>query len=412
MEACALHGCRAIRQCTSHRRGRCPRGLLRAGLTVLACAALASSAAAAGRDPLAGRGMWIWYLSRSDGGDISSIVAAARQYGLSTVIVKSGDGAGVWSQFNAPLVAALHAAGLRVCGWQYVYGDNPVAEADVGAATVRAGADCLVVDAESSYQGKYVQAQTYISSLRSLIGAGFPVALAGLPYVDYHPGFPYSVFLGPSGAQYDMPQMYWLDIGASVDQVYAHTFAYNTPYGRPIVPLGQAYGNPTPGQMIRFRQDSRAYGAAGVSWWDWAWTQTSGEWGAISQPAGQLATADAVASEADMRTGLQGDLVVWAQEHLISAGYRIAADGDFGPTTLVAVVAFQRAHGLTADGVIGPVTWRALLRYAPAPVRFSATAARVASAAGFSLTMPIPKSARLPARRTEIAAPAEPGPRG
>ena len=58
------------------------------------------------------------------------------------------------------------------------------------------------------------------------------MALAGFPYVDYHPGFPYSVFLGPGGAQYNTPQMYWMDIGTSVNTVYAHTYAYNRVYQR------------------------------------------------------------------------------------------------------------------------------------------------------------------------------------
>ena len=34
---------------------------------------------------------------------------------------------------------------------------------------------------------------TYIRRLRDLIGPRFPVALAGFPYVDFHPSFPYSV---------------------------------------------------------------------------------------------------------------------------------------------------------------------------------------------------------------------------
>lgn len=38
-----------------------------------------------------------------------------------------------------------------------------------------------------------------------------------------------------------------------------------------------------------------------------------------------------------------------------------AIDGAFGPKTELAVKAFQLANGLTVDGVVGPVTWTALL---------------------------------------------------
>src|SRR5438270_2495236 len=134
-----------------------------------------------------GRGMWIWILSRTNRGDLSSIIAQARHYGVRTLMIKSGDGSSAWSQFNSSLVRTLHANGLRACAWQYVYGNHPVSEAYVGAAAVKAGADCLLIDAESQYEGRYVAAQTYIQRLRSLIGQRFAVALAGFPYVDYHP---------------------------------------------------------------------------------------------------------------------------------------------------------------------------------------------------------------------------------
>ena len=47
-----------------------------------------------------------------------------------------------------------------MCAWQYVYGNHPIAEAEVGAEAVHDGADCLVIDAEGEYEGKYVQAQS------------------------------------------------------------------------------------------------------------------------------------------------------------------------------------------------------------------------------------------------------------
>ncbi|HVV89369.1 MAG TPA: hypothetical protein VHB53_02635, partial [Solirubrobacterales bacterium] len=157
--------------------------------------------------PFVRQGMWIWYVDQSQGGSVPAIVATAHRHHIGTVYIKEGDGATRWDQFNGALVRALHRGGLKVCAWQFVYGDAPEAEARVGAAAVRAGADCLAIDAEASYEGKYAAADLYLTSLRARIGAGIPLSLAGFPYVDYHPAFPYSVFLGPGGATVDQPQM-------------------------------------------------------------------------------------------------------------------------------------------------------------------------------------------------------------
>ena len=49
-----------------------------------------------------------------------------------------------------------------------------------------------------------------------------------------------------------------------------------------------------------------------------------------------------------------------ASVHGLQRALGIAADGVFGPGTQRAVKGFQRRHGLTADGVVGPATWAAL----------------------------------------------------
>jgi peptidoglycan hydrolase-like protein with peptidoglycan-binding domain len=348
--------------------------------------------------------MWIWELARSDGGNLSNLIADARRYGISTLFIKSGDGTSIWSQFNASLVRTLHAHGLRVCAWQYVYGNHPINEANVGAAAVKAGANCLVIDAESEYQGKYVAAQSYITRLRQLIGRNYPMSLAGFPYIDYHPGFPYSVFLGPGGAQYNTPQMYWADIGTTVDGVYSHTYEFNRIYERTIAPLGQTFNRPRLAQIKRFRQISLSYRATGVSWWDWQ-SSTTGGWQALSQPAGPLSGFTPDQTLATLGLHAKGDLVVWAQEHLVTAGEPITIDGGFGPQTLAAVESFQSAHGLAVDGLIGELTWQALLRYAPAPVKWVHSGKRIVAtaAAGRHIVEPLPKSASLPAKHNEIA---------
>jgi predicted alpha/beta-hydrolase family hydrolase len=146
-----------VRVARGCRGGLHVRRLLRVVLLLVVLSGAATAPAlAAGGNPLGGRAMWIWEMPKSDGGSLTSLIADAHRFGLSTLIVKSSDGTDMWSQFTPQLVSALHAAGIKVCAWQYVYGNAPVTEAYKGAAAVHDGADCLIIDAESEYEGKYV----------------------------------------------------------------------------------------------------------------------------------------------------------------------------------------------------------------------------------------------------------------
>ena len=78
-----------------------------------------------------------------------------------------------------------------------------------------------------------------------------------------------------------------------------------------------------------------------------------------------------------LKRGSRGDLVVWAQEHLVAAGQtELPVTGVFGRQTYSAVRAFQDAHGLPADGAIGTATWSSLLSAEPARPRWAARPAR------------------------------------
>jgi hypothetical protein len=317
---------------------------------------------------LDGQGMWIWYVSKSNGGSVASIVAQAHAAGVTTVFVKSSDGASnYWTQFSPQLVAELHANGLKVCAWQYVYGTNPVGEAALGAEAAHNGADCLVIDAEAEYEGHYAAAQTYIKELRTAIGPSYPLALASFPYVSYHPSFPYSVFLGPEGAQYNAPQMYWHDIGVSVDTVYANTYIANRIYQRPIFPLGQTYGGVSATELLRFREEAVDYGATGWSFWDWQETGASG-WSALAAPLAPLTSVVPNTTFPELSKGSKGDQVLWMQEHLATAEPTQETTGTFGSQTLTNVEAFQSAHGIAAGGVVEAATWTALLALPPVAV--------------------------------------------
>ncbi|HEY2602669.1 MAG TPA: peptidoglycan-binding protein [Thermoleophilaceae bacterium] len=347
-----------------------------------------------------GNGMWIWYVSKSSDGTTAGIAAQAQQYGVNTVFVKSSDGTSWWDQFSPTLVAALKAAGLHVCAWQFVYGKDPATEAALGARAAQTGADCLVIDAESQYEGLYAQAQTYINDIRSLIGPDYPVGLASFPYVDYHPSLPYSVFLGPNGAQYNAPQVYWKAIGTSVDSALAHTYLWNGIYGRQIFPLGQLYDNPPSADIKRFRALSEGYGAPGVSWWSWQSASNAG-WAAIAPPAPTPVVPTPVGYPL-LKSGSKGDVVVWAQEHLMSAGQAISPTGTFDSATVSAVQSFQSANALPVTGQVDAATWPALLRLPPAPVSWTSKKSTKASAAVRRDRRNGPRSAFLHAKRYEI----------
>jgi hypothetical protein len=331
-----------------------------------------SAATTAAGTGFAGQGMWIWYMSRSDGGSVAAIAAQAHAAGVSTVFVKSSDGSSnYWSQFSPQLVAELHVNGLKACAWQYVYGTNPVGEAELGARAVANGADCLVIDAESQYEGHYGAAQSYIETLRAKIGPAYPLGLASFPYVDYHPSFPFSVFLGANGAQFNAPQMYWHDIGTSVANVYVHTYQENLVYGRAIVPLGQTYGGVSPSEIVAFRSLAGPYGAPGVSFWDWQETSPAG-WAALVAPLnGALTVPQPELTAPLLREGAKGDQVLWLQEHLASAIPGQPTTGVFDAQTAEDLRQFQTAHGIPATGETDTNTWAALLALAPVAVNWT-----------------------------------------
>ncbi|NEN97202.1 MAG: peptidoglycan-binding protein, partial [Moorea sp. SIO3I7] len=59
--------------------------------------------------------------------------------------------------------------------------------------------------------------------------------------------------------------------------------------------------------------------------------------------------------------GAVGSEVEELQQLLQTQGfYSGATDGDFGSRTKSAVIAYQKAKGLYADGIVGSITWSTL----------------------------------------------------
>lgn len=82
-----------------------------------------------------------------------------------------------------------------------------------------------------------------------------------------------------------------------------------------------------------------------------------------TSPAGNTVTADSgVISMKTLRSGSKGTQVKVLQWLLNESGYDCGeADGIFGAKTVAAVKAYQKAKGLSADGICGKNTWTRIL---------------------------------------------------
>lgn len=98
-----------------------------------------------------------------------------------------------------------------------------------------------------------------------------------------------------------------------------------------------------------------------------AFVRIPGVWpGTPTVAAGQLNTHvrdnlhRTMQSSPTLRKGAKSVYVQQLQQLLKKHGAQIAVDGVFGSRTLMSVRAFQKRHGLTVDGIVGPATWAAL----------------------------------------------------
>ena len=98
---------------------------------------------------------------------------------------------------------------------------------------------------------------------------------------------------------------------------------------------------------------------------------------------GTKAAQAAAQTEETLKQGAKGDTVKQLQQSLIDLGYLTGkADGTFGSKTYAALVAFQKANKLSADGIAGAKTLKKLSSS-------SAVAAKTEEAAGETAATPV-----------------------
>jgi hypothetical protein len=122
----------------------------------------------------------------------------------------------------------------------------------------------------------------------------------------------------------------------------------NNGWGRAVDVASPAMARAISRVMGRFGW-SHAEGARVGEWWHY--TYVGGAYKPKTKPFRNL------------RMKSQGARVKWVQRRLRAKGFKsVKVTGFYGEATRNAVRRFQRKHRLTADGVVGRATWRALSR--------------------------------------------------
>ena len=230
---------------------------------------------------LYGKGFMIWQLARCENGNGVEVARVARAAGLSHVLIKIADGPYTYNvdrttrvDLVPPVVQELKKNRIQAWGWHYVYGSNPVGEAQIAAQRVNElGLDGYVIDAEVEYKqpGREQAAKAFMAELRKRI-PNTPVALCSYRFPVLHPQLPWKAFL--DYCDYNMPQVYWQAAHNPADQLRrcVSEFKNLAPF-RPIMPTGPVYSAggwvPTESEMVEFLDAVREHNLPSVNFFAW-----------------------------------------------------------------------------------------------------------------------------------------------
>ncbi|MEW6474475.1 MAG: peptidoglycan-binding domain-containing protein [Actinomycetota bacterium] len=312
-----------------------------------------------------GKGMWLYQLSMSEGGDANKVVSKAKALGLTHLYTRLGSSKkGFYAQDELnKLLPVAHAAGIKVIGWDFVYLTDPIADALRSKAEIDYTTpdghriDAFSADIETNAEGVNLTAEgaaAYGAKLRELVGPSYPL-IATVPRPSPKRWFPFA----EATAAFDAiaPMVYWQNRDPATD--VAGAIDYLAQFNKPIMPIGQAYnGGPEGGpdrdppkeQLVAFMNTAHAKGAVAVSFWVWN----------HATPEQFQAIDEAIAWELPIGRAANGAAAVFLQRVLNLLGHPVAQDGTFGPATRAAIAALQTRFGLPATGRLDAATVRSI----------------------------------------------------
>jgi hypothetical protein len=247
--------------------------------------------------PVAGKGMWIWIWSKTDGGDARAIVGQAVRAGIHSLWIRVADSR--YGFYGASVLDALvpvaHAAGLKVIAWGFPFLYDPAGDSRWTAQVLHwrspsgQAVDGFSADLEEPTEGVDMTAQragVYLEYVRRIAGNRLVVATVYPPWDLYWFGsYPYRA-MAPYVDAF-APMIYWecSDPGADATADVARLSTL-----RPVDIIGQTFSMaayhgrvpaPSGAELDEFMEAGRKAGALGASFWVWQ-DATAGEWAALA----------------------------------------------------------------------------------------------------------------------------------
>jgi len=225
---------------------------------------------------LQGKGFWITEISTCENGVPQAIRDAAQQAGLSHVIINVADGPRAIAPETglAATVDLLRNCGMIVWGWQRIYGDDPDGEAQAARRQVHTlGLSGYVLRAGAAYErlDKQRAAERFLHEVR--LGLDVPLALSAYRFPNYHPRFPWAVFL--KHCDFHLPPVFWEAAHNAAWQLNESKRQCDAlPWARPYLAVGAAYRAPSgwaprEQDIVAFLEAASVLKVAAVSFFEW-----------------------------------------------------------------------------------------------------------------------------------------------
>lgn len=328
-------------------------------------------------------GIWIWNLPALSSDYLSKLVDCK----VERVYLKVFDGKSnpmFWGknpsyksdQCTVDIIKQFKDKGIQVYGWGYHYGTSDI-DNQVNAVqqALSCGLDGYVLDVEVEVENTstHSNVDALLSKLRPLVSTG-ALGYTSFGHPGFHPNIPWKIL--DKHCDIACPQIYFEKFGfkpTNEDEVQDCLKSHqNMGLTKPILPIWgsesdstnpasaselQSYLNRFPGSSIYRLPELRSGQLERSRAWNLIYSNQPVVRSGGSQPSDfHLPPLTRI-----LRLGTKGDDVKALQKVLNALGFNAGdEDGDFGPDTRNAVIAYQTKAGLTIDGEVYTQTWKEL----------------------------------------------------